>query len=197
MAISKTVVTIDTLADFLETTGYFGDVMYESSTVTCKDSDGNILAKFENGKATAYINDTTSVGKQFSQVYVRAAYTCSNGIIIEYGSSSYQTMYVLITKTNNDKIAFIIPNTLVVGGNSQVYCVAWGDENANIFTHGTNAANQTIMMPFGTRSVLGTPSYTPYAYTITYGQYYNSGVGSISIDGTVFLTNGYWAIKDA
>lgn len=99
MAITKTVVSISTLADFLETTGYFGEVTYENSVVTCKDSDGNILAKFENSKATAYINDTTSAAKNFSTVYVRAAYTCSNGILIEYGASGYTTMHVLITKT--------------------------------------------------------------------------------------------------
>lgn len=196
MAITKTNVTISTLADFLETTGYFGGVTYENSIVTCKDSDGNILAKFENSKATAYINDTTSAAKMFSQIFVRAAYICSNGILIEYGNTGYASMHVLITKTNNDKIAFIIPNVLRVG-DCTVYCLAWGDENANIFTHSATQANQTIAVPFGTRNVYGTSSYTPDAYFIAYGQYYNIGIGPISIDGTVFLTNGYWAIKDA
>lgn len=195
MAISKTVVTISTLADFLESTGYFGEVTYENSVVTCKDSDGNILAKFENSKATAYIDDTTNASKNFLTVYVRAAYTCSNGILIEYGASGYTTMHVLITKTNNDKIAFIIPNILRVG-ECQVYCCAWGDENANIFTHSATAANQTILRNFGTRNHVGTASYTPNAYTVVEGQYYNIGVGEVSIDGTLYLTNGYWAIRD-
>lgn len=198
MAITKTVVSISTLADFLETTGYFGEVTYENSVVTCKDSDGNILAKFENKKVTAYTNDTTSASKDFTQqtLYVRAAYTCSNGILIEYGATGYTTMHVLITKTNNDKIAFIIPNTLTVGGSCSVFCIAWGDENANVFYHSTTQANQTILRNFGTRNVVGTASYTPNAYTVVEGQYYNIGVGEVTIDGTLYLTNGYWAIRD-
>jgi len=199
-----------TLQSFLQGTGFFGSVEYDSgtNTVTMKDSDNNVLATFSGNKTfTAYVDATNNASKQFTTAAnygIHTAYKCANGILLKFsgltsGYVSYMA-HILIAKTNNNKLAFIFSNTNAVANDiayKQFYCVAWGDSTDIAAQEmGANGNNQTLMIPFVSGAEDGETSYTTDAYYLLYAQFYAMGYGKLNGDGAVYLTNGYWAIKD-
>ena len=178
---------------------YFAAVTVESNVITCKDADGNTLLTKGSNSLTAYKSASASAGiaSHTGMQTVAEAYKCANGALLVFSNNTY-TAYVLITKTNNGATAIILnqPANSLSGFTSGISSVAWGDvmpNNAYAFTALT--ANQTQLVPFCTDAALGTVSYTPNAFYIPVGQYRAFGV--LTLDGVNYLTNGYWAIKDA
>lgn len=209
MAITKTTINGDysALQSFLQSSGLFGSVELGENAVTMNDGDGNTLATLANSGAgsifTAYANASNSAqGNYVNGGQVISAYKCTTGVVLELtvlSNTSYKAC-VAITKTNNNKIAFVFTTTL--GNNAAAvfqnyHCVAWGDStiSANAFTG--KASEQTLMCPFCTNANMGDTSYTPNAFWLPFGQYYNMGYGTLTMNGVTYLTNGYWCIKDA
>jgi hypothetical protein len=122
---------------------------------------------------------------------------CANGALIRCGASSTQSDFI-ITKTNNNKTAFVYFQgnvTQLTRNNFRV--VAWGDTTPDTTrSYTATEANQTQFVPFCTDAALGDVSYTPNAFYIPVGQHFNMGIGKLTMDGVDYLTNGYWAIKD-
>lgn len=197
------------LREFLEDSGFFGSVLYDSGTdtVTMKDNDNNILATFGDNTFTAYVDATHSASRKFvnSTGYgIHTAYKCGNGILLKFSGFSagylgYQT-HILITPTNNNKLCFVFSNSNAQGTYTDYinfYIVAWGDSvDITARTMGYNNNAQTLMIPFLTNANVGNTSYTPDAFYLLYAQYYSMGYGIITLNNTNYLTNGYWAIRD-
>lgn len=182
---------------------YFAAVTLEDSTITCTDADGNTLLTI-SGTSTIVLNAYKSASNVFtvSRAGVGACdycTACANGAFIVWrqataGNPMQQAL--LITKTNNDKTALVFSGAANYAGN--VYCVAWGDAMPNnVRAYTPLTANQTQLVPFCTDTALGDVSYTPNAFYMPIGQYFTAGFGALTIDGVTYMTNGYWAIKDA
>lgn len=180
---------------------YFAAVTFGNNTLTCADGEGNTLLTISaiSGVVTAYksasitVTLTSAIPAPFTY-----ACTCANGAIIESVSGQNHGC-MLITKTNNGATAIVFSaGTSGTVCRSGIKSVAWGDgqaENTRAFY--TSTEEQTQIVPFLTDAAFGAVSYTPNAFYIPVGQYYNAGIGVLTISGVNYLTNGYWAIKDA
>ena len=208
MAITKTYINGDfsVFGSFLESSGLFDSVERNGSSITCKDADENTLLTFSSASQTmtitAYANASASkyvqynYGSSSQQVTIEYGYACTNGVMLKFSGRNYNAC-VMITKTNNGEIVTVMSNSEITNPYTVVWCVAWGDVAplAN-FTFTANERNQTVIAPFATCADIGDVSYTDKAGYMPFGQYYNSGYGTLNIDGVEWLTNGYWAIKD-
>jgi len=192
---------------------YFAAITTANDKLTGYRDSGKTEPVFEyeygwSGKFTAYKSASVSryvTGGSGYSAQIPEVMTCKNGVIIGLGDPVYA--YAIITKTNGGETATII------GANSSgvsyacgtFYCTAWGDDTtltaSTAFT--PRDANQTCLVPFMTDAPYGRSniSFTPYAFYIPQGQYYNLGMGTFwTTDGSTFnkeyITNGYWAIQD-
>ena len=183
---------------------YFGSVVATSSTnIECYDSDGNtilIIHPATGNAITVYASETTSISLSNSEAINKITYAaaCSHGCLLTFASGSNGRMEVLITKSNNNITTIVFRKGLDGGQLSGFYCVAWGDIDPISYLSVTpiTTAQQTQIVPFVSNAPYGTISYTPDAFYIPVGQYYNMGIGQMTLNGNIYLTNGYWAIKD-
>ena len=58
------------------------------------------------------------------------------------------------------------------------------------------SAQQNCLVPFATNANIGDTSYTPYAYYIAMGTNYAIGFGKFEMGDSVYISNGYWAIRE-
>lgn len=219
MAITKKFINADQskLKAFLEETGFFGSVTVDSSNssfLDLYDDDDNLLCKISPTMCMLYWDDNAShhlditLATGASNGGVTYAYSCPNGIMLACHQNQNYNSYIMVTKTNNDKLAFIVSYT----GSSEssgdhvknFFPIAWGDDGTlahpsgsvyNQFTITPNTRNQTQITPFVTYAEEGM-SYTPNAGWFSASQNYSTGDGKITTDDGVYISNGYWCIKD-
>lgn len=211
MAISKIYINSNTttLKDFLLDSGLFDSVTVSSNTVSCYDSDSNLVATINNNTSygnvitTLYANNSLNTGNITHTGNITYGYKCNNGIMLRvYNSSGDYNNTIMFSRTNGGKIACVcsIQNASQTTGANHLsfWAIANGDVSPlNSYSFSKNTRNQTSIIPFMTCNDLSASSYTPNAGYIPNGQYYNMGYGSIVIEQTTYLTNGYWVIKDA
>ena len=191
----------------------FKSVTYENSVIACFDDEdnkvleidsvGGIYAYRAEGNSISFVPDTGGLG-----MYAIDLIACNNGIILESGyyTSSQATntgkVALMITKTNNGVPAIIFSylyNNKVMPYYTAIKHVAFGDSEtlATETTFSPESGQQTMLVPFATNVKVGDVSYTPDAFYMPMNSAYQSGIGKFSIGDDVFITNGYWAIKDS
>lgn len=197
------------LAAWLNTnaTAFFNGVSQESGMQvwSATDKDGNKVFRFSADDFTAYrTNGANSIvadtGSMFNTTDI---IMCDNGIILDtaYNYNISRKFGILITKTNNGKIACIFS----YGGTETLdenYCyhliqhVAIGDSTslASTTTFTPESGQQTIMTTFATNADITQVSYTPKAFYMPMHSAYNQGIGKFLCGGKVYITNGYWCI---
>lgn len=178
---------------------YFAAVTYANSTITCTDADGNTLLTIDSSNVTAY-KSATNTSNMYNAAPQTWLYACmsANGAYLIANTVFGSTACMIITKTNNGKTAFITSDEQATSVcRKNIKRVAWGDTTPDT-THEFTAytENQTQLVSFTTDAAFGDVSYTPNAFYIPIGQYYNLNGAVLTIDGVNYLTNGYWAIKD-
>ena len=219
MAITKKFINADQskLKAFLEETGFFGSVTVDSSDssfLDLYDDDDNLLCMLSKEKCRLYWDDSTdyleiTLATGASNGGVTYAYSCPNGIMLACHQNQNYNAYIMITMTNNNKIAFIVSYTGSSGSTGahvkMCFPIAWGDDGTlahpsgssyNQFEITTNVRNQSQITPFVTYAEEGTLSYTPNAGWFSASQNYGTGDGKITTDDGVYISNGYWCIKD-
>ena len=198
---------ISGLRECLEFSRLFGSVEdgADTNSIDCFDGDGNKLASFTLTNSSivvrAYVNAQTykqvSVSLSTYPSTVKYGYVCANGVL--FGGTGSYPYPVAIAKTNNGKVAVIFSKNPYSGAGAyeSYYSVTWGDAAEIIeFSYKSDARNQTVIVPFATGCMPGEVSYTPYAGYLPSGQYYNMGYGKFKLDGAMYITNGYWTIRD-
>lgn len=182
---------------------YFASVTYANSTITCKDADNNILLTISSTfVVTMYASGTLSKAiSDPNAAFNRITYCALStyGCIIEYvGSYVGAIGTILISKTNNNITAVVCSAGLSKSALGTYTCIVWGDTDplGTFACTPITTAQQTQIMPFLSSAPYGTVSYTPNAFLIPIGQYYDMGIGQLTINGNIYLCNGYWAIKD-
>lgn len=205
MAITKDYLNtsdLNTLATWMRTNlvpDYFAAVTYDSSIITCTDADGNTLLTFDSNGVTAYKSAANNTA-MYSSAPQSWTYACmsANGAYLVGTTIFGSVACMIIAKTNNGKTAIITSDESTANVcRSNIKRVAWGDTIPDT-THAFNVytENQTQLVPFCTDAALGTASYTPDAFYMPVCQNPSMGIGKLTLDGTDYLTNGYWAIKD-
>lgn len=199
------------LAAWLNTnaTAFFNGVSQESGMQvwSATDKDGNKVFRFSANDFTAYRTDgangiAANTGSMFGTTDI---IMCDNGIILgtAYNYNISRKFGILITKTNNGKIACIFSygGTATTDSNycyCQIQHVALGDSTslATTTTFTPEAGQQTVLCTFATNVNVGSVSYTPNAFYMPMCQNYNMGLGKFSLGFDTYISNGYWAIKD-
>lgn len=184
----------------------------DGSTVQALDDDGNVVFLMQSSKFIAYVDD--NVQKTYSNGYVLIGNSsddrwsdiigCDNGFILE-AKSGVDKRYLLVlmcAKTNNDKVAVVFASgdtpsrTTVL--RSGIHHIARGD-NPSVETttsFSPESAAQSVLTPFATNANTGDVSYTPDAFYMPMHSAYSAGLGKFSLGSDIFITNGYWAIRD-
>lgn len=183
-----------------------------NNQIMCLDADRNIMMEFADtnsskGYYRIYRNKNNFVDVSVvNRVILDAQYIgCENGIIVSGqvsdGSGYAKYMHFIITKTNNNKPAFIGAFST---NNSHtydipMYHIAYGD-NVDINSTTTpryETGTQTILEVFGTNPEIGVKSVTPKAFMIVRDTAYAVNYGTFVLDGVEYITNGYFAINTA
>lgn len=181
---------------------FFDDIEYDNVgfTITCK-YDGNTLLTISKPNATGTHTITAyksvTVSDSITNVASRVSYACNceNGALITFDT----TGGLLITKTNQDKVAFVFSyyNNPNVWRQTGIKRVAWGDTTLNTGLGFTPInSNQVNMVPFTTFCPYGETSFTPYAFWLQESDSRYEVPMKCIINGKQYLSNGYWAILD-
>ena len=204
MAVTKTFLddSVSLVADFLSSTGLFNNVTVNGNAITCTDPDniGVFIIEKTNDygwRFTANINGGHSYQNEYTRTSLYWGYACINGAILVLSDGGLQdrNFSLLISKTNQNKIAFIIPASFAE--RNTLHCIAYSDTYpVQEYNISPSVSEQTILSPFITNAAIGTTSYTPSAFYIPYGEYVGRGYAKFIMNGITYLTDGYFAISD-
>lgn len=188
----------------------FKSVTISDETITATDDADNVVftmsaAVFRAYRAAEnYIEFSTGGYAIFGTSWPADVIGCDNGfiLIVRVGIGGNSRFALLCSKTNNGEPAMIFnsygsPDSAQVFYNS-VKHVAFGDSPtiATTMTFTPESGQQTVLCTFATNVNIGNVSYTPNAFYMPMCQNYNMGIGKFSLGFDVYISNGYWAIKD-
>lgn len=184
-------------------TEYFASYTMDGNTMIAKDAQNNVMLEWGGDDVKIYKSATVFDTKR-ADTTTAGTYTiakCNGGIMVIAGSESSHDMSFILTKTNNDVTAVIVGSSSnrVNAMTNGICAAAWGDaeDATKTRTFTPSAENQTQFVSFTTYAKPDTVSYTPKAFYLPDGQYYSLEYGKIIVNGDTYITNGYWAIKDA
>lgn len=182
---------------------FFASVTMDGYALVARDTQNNVVLNWDSSQVTIYkstaVSDSLTVDTSMNGKYTIAK--CSGGILIISGTSNTHHLNFIITKTNNDVTAVIAGghSNLVTALTNGICAAAWGDaeDATKTCTFYPSAQNQTQFASFTTYAKPDTTSYTPNAFYMPVGEYYDWSYGKFTAGGDTYITNGYWAIKDA
>lgn len=184
---------------------YFASVSTSNYSIYAIDSSNHTLFTFATTNAKIYKSESVyqeicwSSGMSYdSQVFT--CVKCDGGILV-LSTSSGSAFCFIITKTQSGTTAVICSmwDTRSTALTQNIAAVAWGDatDASKTLTFTSSVQNQTQFVPFTTYAQPDTVSYTPDAFYMPVGEYYDWTYGKFSDGTSTYITNGYWAIKDA
>lgn len=186
----------------------FKAVTYENSVIACFDDEDNKVLEISSiGGIYAYRAENNSINFEPDNTglgtYAIDLIACDNGIIMESGyyTGNNGKVVLMITKTNNGALAIIfsyLHSSKVTPYYTNIKHVAFGDSEtlATQTTFTPEDGQQVQIMPFSTNPKIGDISYTPDAGYMPMSSNYSSGIGKFEMGGSIWITNGYWCIRD-
>lgn len=193
---------------------YFDSVTISDTTVSCVKGGKTILTfsypeNYMNLKFTGLKEFNYRTTANFE--IISTAYKCNNGFIFD-GSSNDNPTYnapIMLTKDNMGNITVGILECLN-GASGEINCkknttnlLYVLNENSDFKTYNqvyffdnSNCRQnyQTAIVPLPVCGSVGGNCYTPNAFLMPFTQV--AETGKIDINGTKYLTNGLWCIKD-
>lgn len=215
MAITRAQVNgVEALAAWLNENAadFFSSVTYESNVLTATNKNDNVVMEICGTPGAGYLRAYRSESSYISSSMYQNIFSstiniikCDNGIIIDatYYQNVSRKFGVLISPTNNDELAIIFSygGTTTSDSNylyTQIQHVALGDSTtmSTTTTFTPESGNQTVITPFITNADVGGKSYTPSAGYMSAHSNYGSGLNKFLLGADMYITNGYWCIKD-
>lgn len=204
MAISKTYLggDLSSVSSFLDSTDLFSSVEFANGTITCKNNDDTTvltITKPDNYTFTFTVSLTGSHTweKTYESHGLNYGYKCANGAFLVLNYLSQENKYsVMITKNNDGKVSFVFPDSY--SNRTYVCCLTYSDTfPVTYYTVAQSVAEQTVLSPFITNAPAGATSYTPGAFYIPFGEYVGRGYAKFTMNGKMYMTDGYWAVRDS
>lgn len=185
----------------LNCTGVGGQLLLQMKMGGTKNMQAAYLC-FNNGTNIAIEPSTTT--ETF-----RWAAKCKNGALMRF-STKFETntstaswvFYVLFTKNQLGKSAVVVSKpingTPIDSMTAQIAIVAEGDNPVESrLTFSIRNMNQAQLIPFATNAEYNAVSYTPDAYYIQCGNFYDLPYTTfVDANNVTYITNGCWAVKD-
>ena len=212
------------LASWMQTNAVpniFKSVTFADNTITATDDDDNKVLEIKaftdrgNGYLRAYRASNSYIAFDTLDRMPDTNSTievigCDNGFIVstlvgDEGTYSwtYYRLAILVSRTNNNKVAVVFTTGASDTAIGQVMThnikhVAFGDSTtiATQTNYAAESAAQTVLTPFATNANIGDVSFTPDAFYMPMHSAYSAGIGKFSLGSDIFITNGYWAIRD-
>ena len=128
---------------------------------------------------------------------VKYCYSCTNGIIVRC-VRGYDPFIIRIVKTNNSKLAIIMPSNtgLPEGYTNSLHCVAFGDiPEYKTFTISNRYNTAYQVIPMLTNSDADDLSYTAKSGFLS-GSTQDGVIKAVTINSKRYLTDSYFAIED-
>ena len=191
----------------------------ETGVLTCTDDDDNTALAIRGGStatseqyyfrayrtaAGGYLYQNfnafpNSSGNGFDVIACDNGLICTAGVIAPNGYG--RTFCFMIAKTNNGKPAIIFgeqSSNVEAACKTNITHVALGDSPtmSTTTTFTPESGNQTVITPFITNADVGGKSYTPSAGYMPAHSNYGSGLNKFLLGADMYITNGYWCIKD-
>ena len=178
--------------------------------VLCKKGNRTILTFFANGNYSKYyvisdLSPTYSFSYGSKTNCIDHVYKCNNGFLFVMADSSNASGdkgSISITKDNEGNLTLIIADSLMVKQNAtSKICVI--NEHTDVSAYNTvyydcsdsaMSNYQTVIAPLPVCGSSIGYFYTPNAYIMPFSQI--SQPGKIDINGSKYITNGLWCIKD-
>ena len=206
MARSIQISTMQELADWLDSLGYFS-VDYDStnSTIELRDGDSNVIATLEpysqDVLVTLYAYGGQSIALPSYKFPTYIGVTCSGGAVLHFevnGDMPGRRGCLVIAKNQNNKVVFAYHQTDI--GDFPYYydvnyrSVSWDDSSLAAYKTDMRIMNQTILVPICSRPQLGQTSYCETAFLMYSAQ--SNAVGQFILNGSLYYSTGWFAIKD-
>lgn len=189
----------------------------DNTLLNCTGIGGQLLLQLKMGGskalAAAYIchsdSSVTDLAPTQTGNTFRWAAACKNGAMMRFSykndgqsvSGSY-TFALLFTKNNLGKSAVVVTKpaneTPVQSMTSGVYVAAEGDNPTDVkLSFSCRNMEQTQLIPFVSNAVTNEISYTPDAFYVQCGNFYDLPYTTfVDANNVTYITNGCWAVKD-
>lgn len=223
MAITKTTFdsgssNLSQVASWLQAnaTDYFDDISFSGTAITCEKDGHNAFVIGNSGttRYRMYISNGTSVTLFGNEVLF--GISTSKGLLFRslytYGDNNYSD--IIITKTDNDNLAFVAagvgePNGSSSYASAYYYAIdfdsltltpwivtsasmpsrQWAQNEITKFYQADKTSISNIVCK-------NTDSYTPNVYQMVFSQYSDDTTGVITLDGKEYFINGCFALAD-
>lgn len=204
MAISKTYLggDLSSVSSFLDSTDLFSSVEFANGTITCKNNDDTTVLTITKPDDYTWTFTVSLAGshtweKTYSSHGLNYGYKCGNGVFLVLNYSSQDNKYsIIITKNNNSNVSFVFPDSFDY--RNKVYCLTYTDAYpVTYYNVACSVAGQTVLSPFITNAGDNESSYMPYAFYIPFGEYVGRGYAKFTMNGKMYMTDGYWAVRDS
>ena len=192
-----------------------------SQTVNTNDtlsiSDDEVTIKFtvrsgSNKECFRFTGESFTTARSNSggtdvTAYITGALLCNKGLMLQYyagysSSTSVTICAVCITLDSNGKLAAIattgnykIPEDNTSQITKWATCTSESTSDSTRTCRPYFGANLTSLAPITAMSI-DTNARLPYAYAAISTQLNSEGLSPVIIDGTPYITNGVWYIKD-
>lgn len=190
----------------LQDAPFFADytITYENSVLLISDGDLPLFRwTYDDSryKLRIYKDDTNYISLSLvADGETTYLWACDNGAILEY---KYGTKYGVIrfVKSTKGTLIVIVTSTTGTGDASKwyaesLYCATQGDNLENgTFTISSRVSDQFEVVPMMTDCNVGDITYTANSGFLMYSDQVTT-IKPIVINDTVWLSDGYFAIKD-
>lgn len=182
---------------------------YIGSKLTISKNGVSIIISTTNDRSSAYdiivyngnktFKSTANATSSNYRVYINSAIICKNGFIIKtpvkIGNATYDK-YIVVTIDSNDNLSLVyytgyFNSTSITGFDAVVNDS--NDSNTILLTPRINGTVTSIgsVVPNSTTNVL-----IPFCYVSLTTQLPSYGLNTVTFGDDVFITNGYFYVKD-
>lgn len=181
---------------------YFDSVELDGNCVLCKVGEHELLKIYPNltqsgGGYQVYTTTGTALWINSNSSYMRHAYAykCKHGISITFIDTSATAAMLTIAKTKAGVTAIVAPNSLSVSSAAAVstLCAVGLNSGPPAAMSAKNSITPlTVLAPVPTSGP--EEDYVDGVYFLPFCQTRETGL--LDVNGTKYLSNGIWCIKD-
>lgn len=193
---------LDNLKTCLDAQPWIDGTEIDSDVLYLLDAEGDrkIGISFQSSTGTGFkvklADGTFYTIQNITGVTLDYVYSCASGVLFNFqGYANFVS--AIITKNVLGHYALVANSQDQYAMDSAIIAISNDDETPpNVFSYTQYTRKYTTLVSFNSETGGSPVSYTPFAYYIPFKNFTGSGYRIIELDGTCYLTNGYWALRD-
>lgn len=185
-------------------------VSENGNSVICTVNGTDLLAYTPNTATPFVVKSASGASANVASIntahaFIYYAFECEHGIAFTpMQPGAYDTFNLVITKNSKGETTILHTNRFSGNTNTDTINALYGNGVAaqglsdvaplKSFTFTRSEYELTTLVPFPCSSAQGDPAYTPDAFYMPHSQ--TTAPGKLVMGGVVYLSNGYWCVKD-